>query len=228
MSQLQLLTQDEFSRKVKELEGGHWTPRTISNRWDYYSRVVELIKSIAIDDPAKILEMGTMGISCVDNGHTIDYEEKWAFPGKKPTIVHDARQLPWPVANKQYELFIALRVFQHLAPVQGECVKEAMRIAQKVILVVPNSYDNAVHPASRGITYRDLAEYNGGIHPNLYYTSKMGDLYYFDTEHPSRLDIEAVLKPAPAGTTIHNTKPSATAPSLYTRVKAKLRTIAKG
>lgn len=228
MNHPQHLTQDKFDRKVKELEGGHWTPKSIADRWDYYSRVVELIKGLAIDDAAQILEMGTMGIPCVENSHTIDYEEKWAFPGKKPTIVHDARQFPWPFANKQYELFIALRVFQHLVPVQRECVKEAMRIAQKVILVVPNSYDSPVHPESRGITYRDFVEFTGGIHPNLYYTSKMGDLYYFDTEHPSRLDIEAVLRPAPAETTIPNPRPSVSAPSLYTRVMAKLRILAKG
>lgn len=225
MSQIQYLTQDEFTRKTKELEGGHWTPKSIADRWDYHSRVVELIKSLQIDDARKILEMGTMGITCVHGGDTIDYEERWGFPGKSPTIVHDARKLPWPIADKQYELFIALRVFQHLVPVQRECVREALRIAKRMILVVPSTYDNK-HPdlaSSLGIPYQDMVSFCDGRHPNVYLPTAMGNLYYYDATNPSNLNIEAVMAPS----LVKNT-PVAPAPPHHTGIKNKLLSLLKG
>ncbi|MBX2931821.1 MAG: hypothetical protein KF781_07750 [Chitinophagaceae bacterium] len=195
MNEIKLLTFEDYFAKVKELEGGHWTLDTIKLRWTYHYRVVELIKALQLKDASKVLEMGTMGVQCVKNGHTIDYAERWNFPGKQPDYLHDARKLPWPIEDKKYDLFIALRVYQHLVPVQKECVQEAMRIAKKVIIITPNYYDNNVLPDSRGITYTNFVEFLNGIHPNLYIPTELGDLYYWDTEQPSALNIEQVVSP---------------------------------
>lgn len=193
MNHIELLDYNEFAEKVSRMEGGHWTPETIAVRWDYHARVVNLIKALNISVPTSVLEMGTMGVNCVKNGHTIDYAERWDFPGKQPNYLHDARILPWPIEAKQYELFIALRVFQHLVPVQRDCVLEAMRIAKKIIILVPNHYDNDVLPNSKGITYSDFVRFLDGVHPNIYTPTEMGDLYFWDTERPSRLNIESVM-----------------------------------
>lgn|GEM_PF-1636308 len=222
MSTLRYLTKEDFMRRTKELETGHWTPRLLEGRWDYHSRVVELIKGLGINDPSQVLEMGTMGITCVADSHTMDIlDENWKFRDKKPTVAHDARQLPWPVANKRYDLFVALRVFQHLTPVQKECVHEAMRVASKIILVVPSTYDNAAHPAAKGITYQDLVRFIGA-HPNLYTSTHFGDLYYFDLANPSRLDLEIVMAPLPAQV-VYKTPP----PGLLQRIEAKVRSLIK-
>ncbi len=226
MNQLQLLTLEEFTEKTKALEGGHWTPHSVQDRWDYYSRVVELVRGLPIQQASNVLEMGTMGIMCVPGGHSIDYEERWDFPGKKPTIVHDARHTPWPVGTKQYDLFIALRVFQHLVPTQRECVQEALRIAKRVILVVPNFYDNPVIAGSKGITYSDLVSFCDGVHPNLYVQTKMGDLYYYDTAQPSTLNIEAVM--AQAVVPVAKTTPLPSSPTLLAKLKHKLVSAVKG
>ena len=118
MNRINFLTKEKYMSLVKQYEGGHWTPATIDQRWEYHSRVIELVKSLNISRSASILEMGTMGISCVENSDTIDYLDRWDFPGKKPTYIHDARLVPWPIVDKKYEVFIALRVFQHLTPFQ--------------------------------------------------------------------------------------------------------------
>jgi hypothetical protein len=190
------LTKSEYAELTKKHEGGHWTPETIETRWDYHNRVIELIKSLQINNAHHILEMGTMGIPCVIGSKTIDYAERWDFKGKNPTYLHDAREFPWPIKNKEYDLFIALRVFQHLIPVQKECVKEAMRISKKVILVVPETYKNKVLPNSKGITYTDFVDFLDGLHPNLYVPTAQGYLYYWDTENPSGLNIEKVMNQA--------------------------------
>lgn len=82
---MKYLEHEEFITKTKALEGGHWTPETIARRWDYYNRVINLINGLGLKDASKALEMGTMGISCIEDSHTIDYAERWDFPGKKPT-----------------------------------------------------------------------------------------------------------------------------------------------
>lgn len=229
---MKFLTHDEYFSTVKKFNEnpneGHWTTAT-NNRWDYFGRVVNLVKALDLTDSSKILEMGTMGITCVKDIHTIDYAEKWDFEGKRPTYLHDARQTPWPIENKDYDLFIALRVYQHLAPVQKECIREAMRISKKVIIVVPESYSNLpFHPDSRGLTYADFVRYLDGIHPNLYTPTLVGNLYYWDTENPSSFNLEGImetqlisepLQPQPPQKKMQNQI------SLFSRARKKLKSV---
>jgi len=194
MNNLTFLTKDEYLEITKKYEGGHWTSETVDSRWDYHYRTIELIKSLNVRNPNEVLEMGTMGVSCVNGSDTIDYSERWDFPGKKPNYIHDARSLPWPVKDKQYEIFVALRVYQHLTPYQKECTLEAARIAKKVIIIVPAIYINKVLPDSKGITYKDFTGFLGGVHPNLYIPTAHGYLYYWDTENPSKVNLEQVME----------------------------------
>jgi len=193
METLAYLSKSEYLAITKDFEGEHWTPATIESRWDYHYRTIELIKSLNPSCNSSVLEMGTMGVSCVKNSDTIDYAERWDFPGKKPTYFHDARKFPWPIDTKKYEIFVALRVYQHLTPVQKECVVEAFRIAKKVIIVVPDKYQNHVLPSSEGISYSDFYDFLGCIHPNLFVPTAQGNLFYWDTENPSHLNIEYVM-----------------------------------
>ena len=190
---MKFLQKETYFQKVREMMGEHWTKGSINKRWDYHARVVNLLKSLNLKDSDLILEMGTMGITCTDGSHTIDYAERWDFPGKKPDYLHDARNTPWPIADKKYEVFIALRVYQHLAPKQKEALAEAFRIAKKVIIVVDSYYKNAVVTHSKGISYSDFVNYLGGVHPNIFTQTAQGELYYWDSEKPSNINIENVM-----------------------------------
>ena len=194
MNKISYLSKNEYIERVMDLEGGHWTKETIDTRWDYHNRVVEIIKATGIDDSNKVLEMGTMGVSCVKGSDTIDYAERWDFEGKNPTYIHDARLTPWPIENKKYDIFVALRVFQHLVPSQPQAVKESFRIAKKIVLVIPEKYENPIIPDSKGLTYKNFVDILGGIHPNIYFPTAFGNLFYWDTENPSHLDLEAIMK----------------------------------
>ncbi len=194
MKKIEFLTKDEYIKYVNVLQDGHWTKETINIRWDYHFRTIELIKSMDIVDPKKILEMGTMGVSCVKGSDTIDYLERWDFKKKNPTYINDARLFPWPIENKKYDVFVALRVFQHLVPAQSEAVIEAMKISKKIIIVIPEDYDNVILPNSKGITYKDLVSFLKGVHPNLYIPTSFGNLFYWDTENPSYLNLEEIMK----------------------------------
>lgn len=192
---MNLLTKEEFLKTTKALEGDHWTASSIESRWNYHRQCVELVKSLDLSDPSKVLELGTMGITCVKGAKTMDYAEKWNFPGKQPNYLHDARKTPWPIADKEFELFIANRVYMHLVPGQQHAIAEAFRIAKRIIITVPETYTVKIHPTSKGITYKNFVEYLGGVHPNVFIKNNSENFYYWDTENPSKLNLEQLIQP---------------------------------
>lgn len=219
MDQIKFLDRTMFLEKAKTLGGRHWEIRLLDKRWHYHSQAVEILKSLDITDAMKVLEMGTMGITCVVGSQTIDYEGNWGYKGKRPDYEHDARNCPWPFEEKQFEVFVALRVFQHLTPKQEEAFLESFRIARKVILVVPRDYNNKDYPDSKGLGYSDYSTLLGGIHPNIYLPTDYGDLYYWDSDNPSRLNIEQVMN-AHNGYIFENGKQAA---DLIKRFKRKIK-----
>lgn len=198
---MKFLTHNSYKKLSQELSGGHWTDDTIDIRWDYHQKTIEIIKSIGVSNPEKVLEMGTMGIKCVLESQTIDFEEKWDFPGKKPDFVHDCRVTPWPLKNDQFEIFVSLRAFQHLIPNQRNAFLEAFRISKHIIIVVPRDYNNPIIPDSRGIKYEDFVNYLNGIHPNLFFPTDFGDLYYWDKTRPSNFDLQNIFSDFKKGKT---------------------------
>lgn len=193
MGQIKYLDKSRFLEKAKDLGGRHWEERLLEKRWHYHSQTVEILKSLDISDAKKVLEMGTMGITCVEGSQTIDYEGNWGYKDKRPDYEHDARNCPWPFEEKQFEVFVALRVFQHLTPKQEDAFLESFRIARKVILVVPRDYNNKDYPDSKGLGYSDYATLLSGIHPNIYLPTDYGDLYYWDSDNPNRLNLSQVM-----------------------------------
>lgn len=184
------LSKRKFEKQSSLLSGAHWTKLLSKKRWDYHEEAIRVLKRIRPRSAEKILEIGTVGINLIDGSHTLDYNEfseGWDFPGKNPDIFHDARSTPWPIASKQYDVVVALRVFQHLVPNQGGALLEAMRIANNVIVVVPENYENPVLPSARGISYSQFVDFLGGTHPNFFKRTQFGDLYHWDTLEPSQM-----------------------------------------
>jgi len=99
--EIQFLDFAAFERNALDNPGPHWNG--YKHRWKYYSRAVEIAKTLDINNPSDVLEMGTMGVSIVPNCLSIDYDEKWDFKDKKPTYLHDARAIPWPVADEDVQ-----------------------------------------------------------------------------------------------------------------------------
>lgn len=228
MKNIKFLSKEEYINRVTDFADAHWSKETIDTRWDYHFRTLELIKASGVNDSKKVLEMGTKGVSCVIGSDTIDYLERWDFKGKNPTYVHDARIIPWPIENKKYDVFVALRVFQHLVPVQSQAVKEAFRIAKRIIFVIPEKYDNPVIPDSKGISYKDFVAILDGVHPNVYFPTAFGSLFFWDTENPSYLDLETVMSNVKLSTiqkpkTKKPTPPKSNVKSLAKKILKKLK-----
>ncbi len=166
---LNLLTKEKYMSVANKVGGVHWA--SPGSRWCYHEVAVEWIKELGIKSGEQVLEAGSMGVTLVEGSDTVDYvasdnnsDWDWNPGGVNSSIVHDLRKVPWPFKDKQYSLFVALRVFHHLKPVQRECFLEAKRISSWFIVVVPNK---EVHP--RGIDLDEMIEWNGGVAPEKYH-----------------------------------------------------------
>ncbi len=56
-------------------------------------------------------------------------------------LLHDATQPPWPIADKQYDLFVALQVFEHLREDQNAAFVEVCRVARHAVISVPIDWE---------------------------------------------------------------------------------------
>jgi hypothetical protein len=71
----------------------------------------------------------------------MDYTTRPEFDTSIPTTIHDATVVPWPFADKAFDLFLALQVFEHLRDRQPEAFLEVRRIARHAILSLPIDWE---------------------------------------------------------------------------------------
>jgi hypothetical protein len=176
---IKCITHAEYDAATKKLGGSHW--KNCNSRWKYHEAASKFAELARPPSANSVIEIGTMGISIVPGSDTMDYDADWSFSGFNPTYFHDARVIPWPVPSKKYELLIALRVFQHLAPRQEECFHEAKRVARNIIIVAPETYSVPELPNSAGITESMFRKWNGGLSPTaiMNFEDWIGKLYFW-------------------------------------------------
>ena len=152
-----LMTIDDFNHLLQGERGFYF-----EGRWAYYSEVLKLVGE---SDCESVIEMGPGPVPIVKNGDIIlnpldDQFGKPAFDCGQ-TYVFDGTVSPWPIADKQYDLFIALQVWEHLDNKQTRAFREVMRIAKRAVLSFPYHWDGGEekpsHRAHRDID-RDLID----------------------------------------------------------------------
>lgn len=180
-SNIKYLSKESYYKTTKELEGGHWTADSVEARWDYHEKTIAILKKIKPTSESRVLEIGTMGVNCVSGSKTLDNQNQWNYLGKCSDYTIDARLTPWPIEDKQFEVLIALRVFQHLTPNQKEAFKEAVRVANHIIIVVNQTYNNKALPNSKGISTENFIEFFDGVPPCYTEETSLGTLYYWNT-----------------------------------------------
>lgn len=125
-------------------------------RWAYYSEVINLV---AQGDFQNTVELGPGPIPIVKNGDLIlnPLDDQFGKPDEADGQVHifDATTHPWPIADKQYDLFIALQVWEHLDNKQTRAFKEVMRIAKHAVLSFPYLWDGGEEKPSHR-AHRDI------------------------------------------------------------------------
>jgi hypothetical protein len=93
--------------------------------------------------PNTALELGTNRISLMNFSDCMDMDEKYIDPENTTNKVFliDATKTPWPIADKQYDVFVALQVMEHLSPAQSLVFSEIQRIARYAILSFPYKWN---------------------------------------------------------------------------------------
>jgi hypothetical protein len=134
------LTEQQFYDNSKKNHCKNWRPEHLGQRWKYHLSAINVLKS---KNPKTILEVGSLGALLSDTSDTLDYDGKknmdvWPV-FNNVTYNHDLMSIPWPISDKKYDFFIALRVFHHLAPKQKECFQEAKRISNNILIAIPNA-----------------------------------------------------------------------------------------
>jgi hypothetical protein len=131
---------DAGIRPMSELEFDEMADRFpyYSGRWGYMSvaltQAAELIRGHGLHTA---LELGAPVRPIIVGADVIDIKARPELdPGVSITL-HDATVAPWPVADKAYDLFIALQVFEHLRDRQADAFLEVRRVARHAILSLP-------------------------------------------------------------------------------------------
>lgn len=108
------------------------------NRWGYMSAALgEAGRLIKDRDLTSALELGAPVRPILVGAHVMDNTMRPEYDTTVPATTHDATAVPWPFADKAFDLFIALQVFEHLKDRQPEAFREVRRIARHAILSLP-------------------------------------------------------------------------------------------
>lgn len=123
MVKMETLTYAEF--KAFEKNDSYY-----KGRWPYFNEVIRIINK---ECPKSVLELGPYKNPIVKGSDVMDVNPY--FP--HVTYSHNAAEIPWPIEDSQYDLFIALQVWEHLNGKQSAAFKEVMRISKMAILSFP-------------------------------------------------------------------------------------------
>ena len=120
----------------------------LRGRWAYFSVVIELLKRMK---PTSIIEIGPSAHGrLAAESTTVDI-----ITTSKPDICMDIRKTPWPISGKQFDVLVALQVWEHLDGHQREAFAEARLTCSRAILSFPfmmnTAPDMAHHQINREI-----------------------------------------------------------------------------
>jgi hypothetical protein len=84
------------------------------DRWEYMQIAAQLIRDLKAQS---VLEAGTENLVVCQDSDTMGL--------KSEKIKQNLESTPWPIANKKYDVFVALQVWEHLHDKQVAAFDEA-------------------------------------------------------------------------------------------------------
>jgi hypothetical protein len=107
-------------------------------RWGYISAAGRVADRLVREHGLRsALELGPHLRSTIVGADTMDLKAQPDLQAEGRAIVHDATSVPWPVGDKEYDLFVALQVFEHLGDRQADAFREVRRIARNAVISLP-------------------------------------------------------------------------------------------
>jgi hypothetical protein len=150
-----LITFSDFLSKQKS------DPYWRTEKWEHISATLDVLRSLRIDN-WKSLEIGTRGLSLIKTSVVMDKRRTWS-----PDIRHDASNIPWPFADKQFDIAIGLLVWEHVRNRDaGEAFKELMRVSNSAILSFPYRWNDVPKEnCHHKISMKDIRKWTCNVHP---------------------------------------------------------------
>jgi hypothetical protein len=178
------LTYNDYFANARR--SGQWKSHAL--RWPYHHGALEIIQGLNLNDSRKVLEIGSFGAGLVHGSVRMDLPgTSWEIKQNRTDIKHDARVIPWPFGDREFDLVVTLRVWHHLAPVQREAFLEARRVAKYVLIECPEQ-----EVVGAGIPHQKFTEWNGGPPLIVRDFADWGLLYLFGDS-----DVTYLTWPAP-------------------------------
>jgi len=158
------------------------SPRKIRHNklgWSYHKIVANMLSEIEFGN---VLELGTNKVKVVHDSDCMNLIDSFPLKGTGKNIIYDITQTPCPIKDKQYDMFIALQVWEHLGErysgVHQKAFKEVMRISNRAIISFPykwnmnkykikveNGIEKKVYSSHGGITDEIISEWTCGVKP---------------------------------------------------------------
>jgi hypothetical protein len=158
------LTYENYKEKVKILNDKYWND-SFKGRWVYMKPVIDELKKMS---PESALELGSYKISLMDFSDNMGLDSEYFDPEnlKNKHFIFDARNTPWKdIKDKEYDVFVALQVLEHLSPNQSEVFNEIKRISKKCILTLPYKWDCPTNKTHHNITDKIISNWTNNIEP---------------------------------------------------------------
>lgn len=134
---LSLMTYKDYEDLLKGPRGQYYI-----GRWEYFKEVLKIISN---ENVKSVIELGPGLLPIVKNSDVIINPEEDSFgrpnefSGKVFTF--DATTKPWPIKDKEYDLFIALQVWEHLDNKQSRAFRQVMRVSKMAVLSFPYNWE---------------------------------------------------------------------------------------
>lgn len=162
---LTLMTYKDYEELLNGPRGQYYI-----GRWEYFKEVLKVIQNEKVKN---VIELGPGLLPIVRNSDVIMNPEEDAFGSpneiRGKVFNFDATTKPWPIDDKQYDLFIALQVWEHLDNKQSRAFREVMRISKMAILSFPYHWEGGEekpsHRAHRSIDREIIEDWTLNIKP---------------------------------------------------------------
>ncbi len=147
-------TKQEFDKLLAK--DSYW-----KGRWEYTQEVINILKQEKFESA---LEIGSKELKIVKDSDLMD---NMRDPyGQNPCkYTWSACSVPWPIKDKQYDILIALQVWEHLRNDQRKAFREVMRTCKMAILSFPYKWDVPNDPMHRWIDEKKIKDWTMGVKP---------------------------------------------------------------
>ena len=133
------------------------------HRWAYYKVAIDLAMS---ERPKRVLELGPYKLPLFHDCDVMDIR-----PELGAKYEHDGNITPWPVADKFYDVFLGLQVWEHLdydPPFsQRRAFEEVRRVSRCAILSFPYLWHRPKNQRHHMIDSATIESWTNGHRPSI-------------------------------------------------------------